>query len=72
MNAQRLADDWNRMGDGVPCTYWPIRRDDGLGGDPLATHTRSLAWVTPAGKPVVMVRGKAGYVSLRHVRVRAE
>lgn len=59
--------DWNNNCTmGTKVRYWrtlPKRPGD----IPLVAMTRSEAWVTRDGLPVVLLQGKAGYVHLDHV-----
>jgi hypothetical protein len=43
---------------------WPGVRDE---GKPLRTRTRSSAWLTGAGDPIVSVEGHAGGIALTHI-----
>ncbi len=49
---------------GTPVVYRPV-----FGQHSVAeAETRSLAWVLPSGVAVVQITGKAGCVSLQHVK----
>lgn len=49
---------------GTEVTYWPVRHRNGK-----RTKTRSKAFVSNSGSPVVFVEGVAGYVSIEHIDI---
>lgn len=64
---REMADAFNAANPiGTPVYAWPRFIDD----KPLATHTRSSAWVLGHGEPVVSVEGLRGGISLMHIEVR--
>lgn len=61
--AQRMVRKWNRAWPpGTAVLFW-----NRFGDPPIETTTRSEAFVTESGVPVVFVQRQTGYVSLFHV-----
>ncbi|MFJ9558378.1 hypothetical protein ACIRPH_31610 [Nocardiopsis sp. NPDC101807] len=58
------ADAWNAAYPvGTPVLAWPGARDE----EPLRTRTRTPAWTTAAGYPMVSVDNYTGGILLTHV-----
>lgn len=61
------AEEWNaRYPVGTPVRYW----SGVMEGPGVESVTRSEAWYC-SGAPVVAVKGKAGGISLTHIRLAA-
>lgn len=66
---QKTCDEWNsRHPIGTPVRYWEVLPF----GPIFDTTTRGEAFVAASGGPVVMLKGKSGYVSIWHVVAAAD
>lgn len=63
----RMVRQWNAAWPaGTDVKFWNLHGDP-----PVLATTRSEAWVSDGGQPVVLLHGKAGPVSLYHVLPQA-
>lgn len=67
---RKIARAWGHPA-GTPVTYYPIRKRGGdLGGEPLRTSTRTVAFLSGAGV-AVFLDGKPGFVLVSHLALRS-
>lgn len=57
--------EFNRYPVGTRVKFWPSARE----GEGRTGTTSSTAWVTDAGKAVVLIAGQVGWTALSHVEV---
>ena len=63
MTPQEQVTVFNKNPVGSQVTYWPVLHRDGK-----RTTTRSEAFLSKSGTPVVFVEGVSGYVHIEHVQ----
>lgn len=65
-----IMQEWiDKMPIGTPVRYYPyIKEQDNF----IQTVTRSLPWELESGAIVVMIKGKAGCVSVRNIQIIPE